>query len=107
MPLEARVGDKRRSIGTAWDSTEMRKNMLSSLASLEASVKAGLFSLVESVRWCFAMEFDSPEDWNEFLDGTGCGGADADREVIVATLAHPQGRIVVTEDDVAQLYVRA
>jgi hypothetical protein len=107
MPLEARVGDDRRSIGIAWDSPEMRKNMLSSLANIDAAVDAGLFRLVDSARWVFSMVFESPEDWDDFMESTGCGGADADPGVIAATLANPHGRIVVTEDDVAQVLARA
>ena len=106
MPLTARVGGDRRSVGTAWDSPEMRKNMLSSLASIETAVDAGMFRLAASVRYVFSMEFESPEDWDEFMESTGCGGADADPGLIAATLANPRGRIVVTETDVAQALVR-
>jgi hypothetical protein len=107
MPLVARVGDDGRSIGNAWDSAEMRKNMLSSLANIDAAVDAGLFRLVDSAKWVFSMVFESPEDWHDFMESTGCGGADAAPGVIAATLANPHGRIVVTEDDVAQVLVRA
>lgn len=107
MPLEARIGDDRRSIGSAWDSPEMRENMVSSLANIGAAVEAGLFRLVDSARFVFSMVFESPEDWDEFMESTGCGGADADPGVIAATLADHHGRIVVTEDDVAQVLVRA
>lgn len=106
MPLEARVGDERRAIGNAWDNPEMRENMLSSLASIDAAVEAGLFRMVDSARWVFSMVFEAPEDWDDFMASTGCGGADADPEAITATLAAPHGRIVVTEDDLAQVLER-
>jgi hypothetical protein len=106
MPLEAHVGDDRQPIGFARDSSEMKKNMLSSLANINAAVDAGLFRLVDSARWVFSMVFESPEDWDEFMDSAGCGGADADPNVIAATLANPRGRIVVTEDDLAQVLAR-
>jgi hypothetical protein len=106
MPLEARVGDDRRSIGNAWDSAEMRKSMLSSLANIDAVVDTGLFRLVDSASFVFSMVFESPEDWDDFMESTGCGGADADPGVIATTLANPDGRIIVTEDDLAQVLVR-
>lgn len=106
MPLEAHVGDNRRAIGNAWDSPEMRENMLASLANIDAAVDARLFKLVDSRGYVFSMVFESPEDWDEFMQSTGCGGADADPSVIAATLANPHGRIVVTEDDLAQVLAR-
>jgi hypothetical protein len=106
MPLEARIGDDRRSIGNAWDSPEMRANMVSSLANIDGAVEAGLFKLVDSARFVFSMVFESPEDWDDFMESTGCGGADADPGVIAAILTDPHGRIFVTEDDVAQVLVR-
>ncbi len=107
MPLEAHVGDDRQSIGFARDSSEMKKNMLSSLANIDAVIDAGLFRPVDSVRWVFSMVFESSEDWNEFMESSGCGGTDADPSVIAAILANPHGRIVVTEDDLAQVLLRA
>lgn len=107
MPLEAWVGDEHRAIGNATDSAEMRKNMLGSLAEIDTVIDAGLFRLVDSAEWVFTIVLESAVDWEEFMSSTGCGGADADPDVVAATLAEPDGRIVVTEHDVAQVLVRA
>lgn len=106
MPLEAWIGDDRRSIGDATDSPEMRNNMYSALAAIDGVVDAGLFDLVDSVEWVFTIVLEAVDDWGEFMASTGCGGADADPEVVAVTLADPDGRIVVTEHDVAQVLVR-
>ena len=50
MPLEAWIGDDRRSIGDATDSPEMRKNMYSALAAIDGvgtDVAAGWFWLYD------------------------------------------------------------
>lgn len=106
MPLEACVADERRSIGIATDSPEMRENMHSALAAIDGAVEACLFRFVDSAEWVFTFVLESDDDWEEFLASTGCGGADADPVVVAAALAEPDGRIVVTEQDVAQVLVR-
>lgn len=107
MPLETRVGDDRRAVGTAWDSPEMRENMLSSLENVAAAVADGLFTLRDTAVWQFVMVFESLDDWNDLIEGTGCGGTDADPEVLAVAFDDPDGRLVLTEDDVAQVLVRA
>lgn len=104
--LEVRLGDERRQVGIAWDSVEKLGNMNASLRELVKSVTAGLFALRHEAHWQFEMWLQTPADWQGFLDRPSFGSVEADQELLDSALAHPDGYVVTTEDDLAQSYER-
>jgi hypothetical protein len=106
MQVEVLAGTALRTIGTAQDSSEKRASMRASLQRVAEAVGAGLFSLREETTWQFRMEYTSAEDWKEFAERPTCGGINADMRRLDEALARPDGRVLLTEDDLAAVYVR-
>lgn len=106
MLVEARVGNERRALGTARDSPDKRSDMRAALRRVAEAVAAGLFSPRAEANWLLEMVFPSEQDWQEFADKPTCGGIEADPRQLEEALARPDGCIIVTDDNVAAVYVR-
>ena len=106
MDVEVHVGGERRRVGTAQDSAEKHMDMREALRSVSALAAAGLFSLRHEAVWQFELEYETPEDWADFTDKPTCGGIEADPELLDAALSQPDGRIILTEENLTRVYER-
>ena len=80
------------------------KHALRTLAEFAA---AGPFLLFRDATWNYERHFESPEDWAECLERPWCGGAETDAALIDAAGSACDGRIVLMEENVAQLFERS
>jgi len=106
MQVEVRVGAERRVVGTAQDSVDKRADMRESLRRVAEMVASDHFSLGDEAKWRFQMEYTSEEDWKEFAEKPTCGGIEADPRQLAEALARPDGRVILTEDNLASVYER-
>ena len=67
---------------------------------------AGLFSLRHEALWQFEIQFLSHAAWAEFGNKPTCGGIESDPELLDAALSRPDGRIILTEENLALVYTR-
>ena len=106
MDLEVRLGSERCPAGIAQDSPAKREDMREALRTVAELVTAGLFSLRNKAVWRFELQFQSPTDWTEFVDKPTCGGVEAEQELLDTALSRPDGRIILTEENLAFVYER-
>jgi hypothetical protein len=106
MQVEVLLGDERRALGTAQDSVEKREEMRGALRRVAETVADGLFALRDQAKWRFEMEFTSEPDWREFIEKPTFGGVQADLRPIADALARPDGSVILTEDNLGEIYER-
>ena len=106
MSLEVHLGARRLPAGEARETPEKYEDMRQALRKIAELTTAGLFALRRDAMWEFELHYESPEDWTEFHQRPNCGGVDADPELLDAALVRTDGRIVLTEENLAQVYER-
>lgn len=106
MDLEVRLGDDRRPVGNAQDCPIKIADMKAALRTVAELVAAGLFSLRHEALWQFEIQFLSQAAWAEFGNKPTCGGIESDPESLDAALSRPDGRIILTEENLALVYTR-
>ena len=108
MDLEVWLGSERRpGIGFVFDDDEAREDMRSSLRTLAALAAEGLFVRRDEAIYALEFHFHSEDDWQEFLVRPNAGSVEADPDLLLSALAHPDGRIVTTEETTITTYERA
>ncbi len=106
MTVEVHLGTERRVVGTAQDNADKRADMRGALRRVDEMVADGFLSVRGEAKWRFQTEYSAVEDWREFVERPTCGGLEADTRLIDAALARPDGRVTVTEDNLAVVYER-
>ena len=98
MTLEVRVGAEcRPGVGLVFDGAEAQEDFRSAQRTMSALATEGLFTQRGEAVHLLEFHFHSAADWQEFLARPKAGGVKADTDLLAATLAHRDGRIVATE----------
>ncbi len=105
MDLEVRLGSEYRpGVGRVFDGAEAQKDMRSSHRMLTALAAEGLFVRRGKAIYLLEFHFRSANDWQEFLARPMAGSVEADPDLLASTLAHPDGRIVTSEETTITTY---
>ncbi len=80
--------------------------MKNALRTMTELTDAGLFVFLRDSTWDYELHFESLEDWAECLERPWCGGVETDPALIDAAGSGCDGRIVLTQENLAQLYDR-
>ena len=102
-----RLGNRRQPAGWARETPEKREDMRHALRTMAELAAAGLFLLLRDATWSYERHFESPRDWAECLERPWCGGAETDAALIDSAGTTCEGRIVLTEENVAQIFERS
>ena len=108
MDLGLIVGSGRRpEAGIVLDNARTQEDMKSSHRTLVGLAAEGLFNRRDESAYLLEYHLSSADDWQEFLARPKAGSVEADPELIASTLAHPDGRIVLTEETTITTWDRA
>ena len=105
--VEVQLDDRRLPAGWASETPGKYEDMTHALRTIAELAEAGLFVLRSELTWHYELHFDSPEDWAECLERPWCGGGETDAALIDAAGNACDGRIVLIEENVAQLFRRS
>ena len=106
MEGEVRFGADRRTAGVAHDSDAKLKDMRASLRTVADLTAAGLFALRGESTCAYEFHFPGSEEWQEFVEKPNPIAIEAEPALLEQALARPDGRIVVTEENIGRLYAR-
>lgn len=109
MGIEVRVGARRRPAGVVFDNATSLDDMRASLRTLAGTVADGLFSPRGEIFFELRSNFESPEDWWEFLQRPKAGGLEADRALLdeaLDRLARGENSLFTIEPEVVAAYER-
>jgi hypothetical protein len=110
LALEVHVGRDREAAGVALDAPFFHDDMLAATRELAAQVDAGAFVLDEQGNLPLAFVYETPDDWQGFLDRPRAGGLAADQRRLdraVHAMATGAGAIVATVSHTVRSYRRA
>ena len=101
------LGQRRSPAGWASETQEKYEDITHSLRTMADFVDAGLFVPVGDSTWDYELHFDSLEDWVECLERPWCGGSETNSALIDTAGRDPTGRIVLIQENLAQIYQKS
>lgn len=105
--VEVQLDNRRIPAGWASETPEKYGDMTHALRTIAELAEAGLFVPRSELTWHYDLHFDSLEGWAESLERPWCGGSETDAALIDAAGRDRAGRIVLMQDNVAQLFEKS